>query len=393
MKLLFIQGGSRWKYDDLGNIYTDSNFNSQIWNRYKGYCDELTVILRREAKIYNSKEAQSRFNEIGRSIDYCVALPDIYISLRSAFSMKKRTEIKCIIENEIKKADKIIIRSLGNIYTNTALKFARKHNKPYLVEVTGFAWESFWYHSFYGKIVAAFRECQYKYLMKDVKYGVYVTKEALQKRYPCRGKILGCSDVEILNTNESVLEQRIKKIEKNRGKCIIGTAAFLDVSWKGQEYVLRAIYELKKRGINNFEYQMIGAGNGDKLKKVIYDLGIDDRVFILGVKPHEEVFSWFDSIDVYVQPSFMEGLCRSIIEAMSRACPVICTNVGGNYELISSDCLFEKGNYIKLADVLERFMDKNIQIEEAKKNFEKSKEYNKEKLNRKRDCFYKEFIR
>ena len=104
------------------------------------------------------------------------------------------------------------------------------------------------------------------------------------------------------------------------------------------------------------------------------------------------VFSWLDSIDIYVQPSFMEGLCRSIVEAMSRACPVICTNVGGNYELVSSDCLFEKADYVKLADILEKMVKPEMQIEEAKRNFEKSKEYNKKDLNKKRDAFYRSFI-
>ena len=51
MNLLFIQGGSRWKYDSEGTLYTDPNFNSQIWSRYKGYCEELTVVLRREDRI------------------------------------------------------------------------------------------------------------------------------------------------------------------------------------------------------------------------------------------------------------------------------------------------------------------------------------------------------
>ena len=90
----------------------------------------------------------------------------------------------------------------------------------------------------------------------------------------------------------------------------------------------------------------------EKRKKLIAELHLEDCVSILGAKPHSEVFSWLDSIDIYVQPSFMEGLCRSIVEAMSRACPVICTNVGGNYELVSSDCLFEKADYVKLADML-----------------------------------------
>lgn len=184
MNLLFIQGGSRWKYDSEGTLYTDPNFNSQIWSRYKGYCDELTVVLRREDRIYTKEEARIKFNEIGNSIDHCVALPDMYRPLSNALSCQKRMLVKRTIESEVKKADKVIIRSLGNIYTNTALKYAQKYHKPYLVEVTGFAWESLWYHSLHGKFVAGFKEKQYKRLIKNVKYGVYVTNEALQKRYP-----------------------------------------------------------------------------------------------------------------------------------------------------------------------------------------------------------------
>ncbi len=70
MNLLFIQGGSRWKYDSEGTLYTDPNFNSQIWSRYKGYCDELTVVLRREDRIYTKEEARIKFNEIGNLKGY-----------------------------------------------------------------------------------------------------------------------------------------------------------------------------------------------------------------------------------------------------------------------------------------------------------------------------------
>ena len=135
MNLLFIQGGSRWKYDSEGTLYTDPNFNSQIWSRYKGYCDELTVVLRREDRIYTKEEARIKFNEIGNSIDHCVALPDMYRPLSNALSCQKRMLVKRTIESEVKKADKVIIRSLGNIYTNTALKYAQKYHKPYLVGI------------------------------------------------------------------------------------------------------------------------------------------------------------------------------------------------------------------------------------------------------------------
>ena len=129
------------------------------------------------------------------------------------------------------------------------------------------------------------------------------------------------------------------------------------------------------------------------MRKLISELHLEDCIFILETKPHSEVFTWLDSIDIYVQPSFMEGLCRSIVEAMSRACPVICTDVGGNYELVSRECLFEKADFNKLADMLEKMIDPQRQIEEAQKNFNKSKEYNKEDLNKKRDAFYQSFIK
>ena len=45
MRLFFIQGGSRLKRDTDGNWYTDSNFNYDVWDRYKVLCDELKVAL------------------------------------------------------------------------------------------------------------------------------------------------------------------------------------------------------------------------------------------------------------------------------------------------------------------------------------------------------------
>ena len=68
---------------------------------------------------------------------------------------------------------------------------------------------------------------------------------------------------------------------------------------------------------------------------------VENRVKFLGQVPHKEVLKWLDNIDIYIHPSYTEGLCRSIIEAMSRACPIICSDVGGNYELVDKDHAFE----------------------------------------------------
>lgn len=389
MKLLFIQGGSRWKFDDKGNAYTDANFNENIWNRYRAYCDELTVILKKEETIYKEEVARCRYNRFDTKKSKLIALPDIYRPVYQFLNIKYRRIINENIEKAVKEADAIIIRSIGTYYTNTALKYVRQYKKPYLVEETGFSFEALWYHSLPGKFAAIPNEITTKALMKDVPWAIYVTNEALQKRYPCKGNSLGCSDVEII-IDEYALEKRLKKDSNER--IILGTAAFLDVGWKGQIYVIRALAKLKKKGLSNFEYQLIGAGTGKMLQAEAQKLGIADQVRIIGALPHEKVFDWLDNIDVYVQTSFMEGLCRSIIEAMSRGCPVLCTDVGGNYELVEKKCLMDKGNVMSIAQKIEMMRDEEFRREQSKRNFEASKQYEMSYLNDKRNSFYKEFL-
>lgn len=391
-KLLFIQGGSRWKFDEDGNVYTDSNFNENVWQRYRGYCDSLTVILRREKKVYSRTEAKERFNEFDQTKSKLVALPDIYYPVTNIFDLQMRAKVQQEIKQQVFNADKIIIRSLGNIYTNTALKYAKTYKKPYLVEVTGFQWEGLWYHSLRGKIVAPYREIHFRDMMKDVPYAVYVTEEALQKRYPCKGKTLGCSDVELSVLTPDILDMRLKKINLQNDKIIIGTAAFLDVGWKGQEYVIRALADLKEKGNTSFEYQMIGAGEGKRLLQIAEQLGVENQVKLIGALPHNQVFYWLDSIDIYVQPSFQEGLCRSLVEAMSRACPIVCSDVGGNYELASDECLFKKADYKGLSIILEKMLDKSYQLKEAQRCYRRALDFDKNKLDVKRNNFYKKFM-
>ena len=391
MKFLFIQGGSRWKFDSQGNVYTDANFNENIWNRYRKYCDELTVLLRRETHIYSPEEAMEKFNIFDVSKSKYETMPDLYRPIDNFFKFSIRKQIKHAIESEVKKADKIIIRSVSDIYTNLAVYYAKKYNKPYLIEVTTFIYESLWYHSLKGKLIARYQENKCKKAVYESKYAVYVTEEALQKRYPCKGKVLGCSDVDVEEMDNNALDNRLDKISVPKNKLIIGTAAFLDVEWKGQKYVIYALQKLKEQGITTFEYQLIGAGTGEKLKKLIEKLNLQDQVKIIGALEHEKVFDWLESIDIYVQPSFQEGLCRALVEAMSRGCPVLASDVGGNYELLEKEYLFEKGDADEIANKLLIFVDPKKRKESTIENFERSKKYEIRILNEKRNMFYQDF--
>ena len=176
-------------------------------------------------------------------------------------------------------------------------------------------------------------------------------------------------------------------------KIVIGTAAFLDVKWKGQVNVFKAISLLKNKGYTNIEYQLIGSGNGNYLRKMAKKYNVKENVNILGALKHEEVFNWLRNIDIYVQPSYQEGLCRAVVEAMSVGCPIICSNVGGNYELINSKFIYNKRNYKQLAKkIITLINSKSILEEEGINNYNFSKKYLSSILNKKRDNFYKKNI-
>ena len=102
------------------------------------------------------------------------------------------------------------------------------------------------HHSFLGKVSAHHFEQLTKDIGKNAEDAIYVTDEALQKRYPCK-KMLGCSDVVLQPADERILEARLQKNADRKPDALlrIGTAAFLDVMWKGQHNVIRAIAELK----------------------------------------------------------------------------------------------------------------------------------------------------
>lgn len=391
MKLLFVQGGTRLKEDLEGNFYTDGNLNDKVWNRYKKYCDELLILLRAEEKKYTKEYAMQKFNSIKMQKVKVFKTIDLMTPKYRFIDFFSRKKVKKEIEKAVIECDKAIIRSAHNFYTLTAVKMCQRYNKPYMIEVAGYAFDGYWNHGdLFGKIVAYPYELMAKKAMLNANYCLYVTDYTLQKRYPCKGKTLGCSDVELYGSNKKDLNNRLESINSDK-KMIIGTIGGVNVKLKGQKDVIKALGKLKKNGYNNFEYQLVGLGSHDYLNKFIEKYNLQDEVKFLGGMPHEKIFEWLKSIDVYIQPSHTEGLCRAIIEAMSVSCPVIVSNAGGNPELASSKYIFRKGNVKEIINILKNLNTKDLKIE-AKRSYASSQKYNKEILDKIREEFYNDFI-
>jgi len=297
------------------------------------------------------------------------------------------------LRDELDKSDCLIARLPSRIGA-LAVRIAVEMNKPYLVELVGCPWDSLRHHSWQGKMVAPFAYYGTKKIVEDAEYVVYVTSEFLQERYPTKGKWIACSDVALEESDDKILEARISKI-KNKPKSepiIVGTIGAVDIKYKGQQNVIKALARLKEQGLHNFQYQLVGDGDQSYLRSVAQKFGVAEQVKFLGKMSHQEVFKWLDSIDVYIQPSKTEGLPRSLIEAMSRGLPCFGSRAGGIPELLDDDYLFSntRTNADEIAELL-KGLTKDCMEEQAWRNFMQSRSYEKRFLDAKRQRFFREF--
>ena len=364
-----------------GMLYTTGSLNQKIMDRYKSWFGSVSVFA--TTRIATEKDsAYIRVENYVNDIDFHLVPkrnnPFYFWTIR-----KK-------IEKEVKHSNCLVSRM--SIFGAIAVHYARKHSVPYMIEMVACPWDSLWYHSLKGKLLAPFMTLLTKRVCWRAPRVLYVTDRFLQSRYPTQGVQVGCSDVELTDINDYALEKRLKKIKNRTSSEIIKlcTVANINVRYKGQDLVIKSLKRLRAKGIK-CEYYLIGGGDPSWISDVINESGEENNVFVVGPKPHEEIFSILDNIDIYIQPSLQEGLPRAVIEAMSRGCPIIGSSTGGIPELIDSSCVFKKGDEQSFIHTITQMIEKDTLLENAVANFQRSKKYAKNKLDAKRDAFYKEF--
>ncbi|HOA82197.1 MAG TPA: glycosyltransferase, partial [Defluviitaleaceae bacterium] len=306
MKVVFFHDHRIVNYKNKN--YSNGSFSDEVFNRYTNVFGHITFYSRNVLLDKMEKKLSQIINE---KVDF-IGIKD--------FSNFLNYKTRYKFNYQIETSDAIIVR-LPSILGHLAIRKAKQKCKPYLIELVGCPWDAYWNHSWKGKLVAPFMRYATKKAVRNAPYVLYVTTEFLQRRYPSTGKTIGCSDVALPTLNESVLEARLHKIKQmtKHKPIVIGTTAAVDVRYKGQEYVIQAIAELNKQGYN-FEYRLVGGGDKTYLQSIAENYGVADKVIFEGSIPHEKVFDYLDSIDIYVQPSKTEGLPRALIEAMSRGC-------------------------------------------------------------------------
>ena len=375
MNLLFCHDGPIEKFN---NHYYSIGFNDELFDRYKIITDNIFIAIRVHNNS-NSNFDSRKYLEL--SSDYrIIECPNIS-SIKGQLLKRK---CYTILNSAVQKADLVIIR-LPSFIGNIAVEVCKKNKKNYYVELVGCPWDALWNHSIYGKLIAPFMYLKTKKNVKNAEYVKYVTNEFLQHRYPTKGKSIGCSDVKLLEMQNR--KKYDSKINNNNTK--IGTIGVLDIKYKGQKYVIKAIKKLKKEGIN-IKYELVGSGDNERLCNYAKKCNVLENVSFLGPMKHDDIFNWLKEIDIYIQPSTTEGMPRSLIEAMSVGCLCIASDVGGMPELLDSRFIFKKKSYKHLYSIIKSLKSEDYE-KQSIKNYSYSHNFSDEKLQTKRNDFLKKY--
>ena len=84
-------------------------------------------------------------------------------------------------------------------------------------------------------------------------------------------------------------------------------------------------------------YTLIIAGEGPehgRLSALIAELGLADRVHLLGPRPHHELAALYGAADASVLASSREGWANVLLESMACGTPVVAANIWGNPEVV-----------------------------------------------------------
>lgn len=293
--------------------------------------------------------------------------------------------------NAMKTCDFVIGR-FPSIIAFKAHDYAKQLKKIFVAELMCDGFDSYWHHSLSGKIIAPYMTNKMKKCTWDADFAIYVTEKYLQNKYPCKNPSINASNVVIKNVDQSILIKRINKIKNTDLHNIsLMTSANVDQHSKGQEYVVKSMKILKEKGIN-ITYYLAGGGDRSYLERFAQRAGVIDNLIFMGRLSLEDVFKTIDDIDIYIQPSLQEGLPRSAIEAMSRACPVMGARTAGIPELIDDECVFDRCSEKAIAESLMNILNNGLE-KYAQNNFEHSKNYNNDILDARRSSYFEKIKR
>ena len=181
----------------------------------------------------------------------------------------------------------------------------------------------------------------------------------------------------------------LKKYKKNENLDAIKFRSELGI--EPDDFVITSIGELNKNKntlrvievmsqITNPKIKYLICGQGPlqtEYEKLIEKYNLADRVKLLGFR--KDIPDILTITDLYIMPSYREGLSKSMMEAMSYGLPVVASKIRGNVDLIGDNdggLLFNPNDNAQILDcIMQLFESKELRNKFAKRNIEFIKNY------------------
>jgi len=125
-------------------------------------------------------------------------------------------------------------------------------------------------------------------------------------------------------------------------------------------FELMEAFKLLKSKYPHLHLILLGDGPDRQPVLNMISSGIDNaNVHLIGKIPHDDVYHWLRASDLFVLPTYNEGLPNALLEAMACGLPVIATNVGGIPEVVrhgQNGILIEARNVNTLYQSIEKML-------------------------------------
>lgn len=144
--------------------------------------------------------------------------------------------------------------------------------------------------------------------------------------------------VERLSNNKNVVYIpngiELKDVPKGKPGKKIKNLVFVGrlISGKGVQDLLKSIVKFK-----NLKLTIVGDGpNRKELESLTKELNLSKRVKFVGEKKRKDALQYIAKSDLFINPSYSEGLPTTVLEAGLIGTPVIATDVGGTSDVIEN---------------------------------------------------------
>lgn len=364
-----------------GQVWTPGAHDYAFWKRYLSVFGQVQVVARvREVPFVGAAMRPAG----GEGVAF-TAVPH-YIGPEQYFRVQR--QVRRVIAGAVRgpQAGAVVLRVPGAL-SNVAFQFLK--DQPFAAEVVADPYDLYAPGLSDHPLRPVFRALNTRQMKAQCRRAgvvAYVTREALQRRYPTSGSAFGLSDVDL---PPEAYAERGRRWQPGPHQAVM--VCTLQSNYKGVGEALTAVKLLRERGLN-MKLRIVGEGAlRPRFEAQAAALGIADLVAFVGAVPAgADVRRQLDSSDLFFMPSLQEGLPRAMVEAMARGLPVLGSDIGGIPELIGASERFAARDAGAAADALQRLLTDEARYNAlGERNLEVARSYANETLGDLRLRFYR----